>query len=428
MHAVLERLFDLPAAERTPAGGGRAGGAAVGRGWSRQEPALADAVRRPTPPTAPARRRRRPAARRRRPTPPAEAAAADACARPTTADPAGRPSWPAPAACSTATSRSRTRAAWSPPSARALISTLVDDELLIRGYIDRLDVSPAGDLRVVDYKTGGAPREAFEGRALFQLKFYALVLWRTRGVVPRVLRLLYLKDAEVCDYSPDAEELERFERTLVALSQAIETRQARPGLPAQAEPALRLVQPPGVLPRVRRHPAALPHDRGSPRRSPLVRVTRRPVGRRPRLPETRCDRQPDRCLGGAPPGRSGVLVADPAPMQRSGLRVARSPAPNRGPEAGPPAGRGGGRAGRPAAGGPTSRPPAVSPDRRRGARPAICEIVVAGETGDGAEAVELARRLLPDVLITELALPRLDGLRGRPGASPTPGCRCGCWS
>jgi putative RecB family exonuclease len=41
-------------------------------------------------------------------------------------------------------------------------------------------------------------------------------------VVPRVLRLLYLKDAEICDYSPDAAELERFERTLVALSQAIE--------------------------------------------------------------------------------------------------------------------------------------------------------------------------------------------------------------
>jgi putative RecB family exonuclease len=37
-----------------------------------------------------------------------------------------------------------------------------------------------------------------------------------------VLRLLYLKDAEVCDYSPDAEELERFERTLVALSEAVE--------------------------------------------------------------------------------------------------------------------------------------------------------------------------------------------------------------
>jgi putative RecB family exonuclease len=109
-----------------------------------------------------------------------------------------------------------------PAERESLIATLVDDQLLIRGYVDRLDVSPAGDLRVVDYKTGGAPREAFEARALFQLKFYALVLWRTRGVVPRVLRLLYLRDQEVCDYSPDAEELARFERTLLALWRAIE--------------------------------------------------------------------------------------------------------------------------------------------------------------------------------------------------------------
>jgi putative RecB family exonuclease len=109
-----------------------------------------------------------------------------------------------------------------PAERECLVEAVVDDQLLIRGYIDRLDISPAGDLRVVDYKTGGAPREAFEARALFQLKFYALVLWRTRGVVPRSLRLLYLKDAEACDYSPDAEELTRFERTLVALWRAID--------------------------------------------------------------------------------------------------------------------------------------------------------------------------------------------------------------
>jgi putative RecB family exonuclease len=109
-----------------------------------------------------------------------------------------------------------------PAERECLVEAVVDEHLLIRGYIDRLDISPSGDLRVVDYKTGGAPREAFEARALFQLKFYALVLWRTRGVVPKALRLLYLKDAEACDYTPDLEELARFERTLVALWRAIE--------------------------------------------------------------------------------------------------------------------------------------------------------------------------------------------------------------
>ncbi|GAA1034474.1 RecB family exonuclease [Virgisporangium ochraceum] len=109
-----------------------------------------------------------------------------------------------------------------PAEREVMVETQLGDELLLRGIIDRLDVSPTGELRVVDYKTGGAPREAFEARALFQLKFYALVVWRLRGRVPRVLRLVYLKDAEVCDYTPDEEELSRFERTLVALWQAIE--------------------------------------------------------------------------------------------------------------------------------------------------------------------------------------------------------------
>jgi putative RecB family exonuclease len=109
-----------------------------------------------------------------------------------------------------------------PAERESFVHADVEGRLTLRGYIDRLDISPTGELRVVDYKTGGAPREAFEARALFQLKFYALVLWRTRGVVPKVLRLLYLRDAEICDFAPDAEDLARFERTLLALWEAIE--------------------------------------------------------------------------------------------------------------------------------------------------------------------------------------------------------------
>ncbi|GIM95209.1 RecB family exonuclease [Paractinoplanes toevensis] len=205
VHAVLERLFDLPAAARTPA----AAATLVEPAWQallEAEPRLAEIF------TAAATR----------------PAVTDQAALIAEAD-AGGPGTPQLATFLASASALlegyfavEDPQRLEPAEREALVSTLVDDELLIRGYIDRLDVSPAGDLRVVDYKTGGAPREAFEGRALFQLKFYALVLWRTRGVVPRVLRLLYLKDAEVCDYSPDAEELERFERTLVALSQAIE--------------------------------------------------------------------------------------------------------------------------------------------------------------------------------------------------------------
>ncbi|HLU44895.1 MAG TPA: PD-(D/E)XK nuclease family protein, partial [Natronosporangium sp.] len=94
--------------------------------------------------------------------------------------------------------------------------------LKLRGYVDRLDVSPAGDLRVVDYKTGGAPREAFEGRALFQLKFYALALWRSRGVLPSRLQLVYPRDRTALWIDPTEADLLATERKVLALWAAIE--------------------------------------------------------------------------------------------------------------------------------------------------------------------------------------------------------------
>jgi putative RecB family exonuclease len=108
------------------------------------------------------------------------------------------------------------------PASREQLIEVVVDGLRLRGYVDRLDVTPDGDIRIVDYKTGATPREAYEARALFQMKFYALVLWRTRGVVPRQLRLIYLADTDTLTYSPEAHELERFERTVVAIWAAIQ--------------------------------------------------------------------------------------------------------------------------------------------------------------------------------------------------------------
>jgi putative RecB family exonuclease len=109
-----------------------------------------------------------------------------------------------------------------PDGREELVEVTLPDGLLLRGYVDRLDVAPSGALRVVDYKTGAVPREAFEAKALFQMKFYALVLWRTRGVVAAQLKLLYLKDGDALTYAPDEAELLRFERTLQAIWAAIE--------------------------------------------------------------------------------------------------------------------------------------------------------------------------------------------------------------
>lgn len=100
------------------------------------------------------------------------------------------------------------------------------DGTLLRGFVDRIDVAPSGEVRVVDYKTGKAPPQAralAEFKAMFQMKFYAVALMRSRGVIPARLRLLYLADTQVLDYTPDTEELLRFEKTLMAIWRAIQS-------------------------------------------------------------------------------------------------------------------------------------------------------------------------------------------------------------
>jgi putative RecB family exonuclease len=109
------------------------------------------------------------------------------------------------------------------PAAReSYVETTLDSGLRLRGYIDRLDVAPGGEIRIVDYKTGRAPREAYEASALFQMRFYALVIWRIRGRVPTLLQLMYLAEGEVLRYQPDESDLRATERKVMALWQAIE--------------------------------------------------------------------------------------------------------------------------------------------------------------------------------------------------------------
>lgn len=109
------------------------------------------------------------------------------------------------------------------PAERELyVEATLESGLTLRGYVDRLDVAGDGAMRVVDYKTGKSPRDGFEQRALFQMRFYALALWRLRGEVPRVLQLVYLGDGEVVRYEPDEADLRSMERKVVALWAAIE--------------------------------------------------------------------------------------------------------------------------------------------------------------------------------------------------------------
>ncbi|WP_335938560.1 RecB family exonuclease [Streptomyces sp. PTD5-9] len=185
VHAVLERLFDAPAAERTA---GRATALIPGQ-WDRlleSRPELSELF-------------------------PEDAAGGERLAR-----------WLSEAERLVERWFSLEDPTRLEPAERELfVETELESGLRLRGVIDRIDVAPTGEVRIVDYKTGKAPRPEYAEGALFQMKFYALVVWRLKGVVPRRLQLVYLGSGDVVTYDPVLGDLERVERKLLALWEAI---------------------------------------------------------------------------------------------------------------------------------------------------------------------------------------------------------------
>ena len=109
------------------------------------------------------------------------------------------------------------------PAARELqVQAELPSGLVLRGFVDRLDRAATGQLRVVDYKTGKPPGVGFEARAMFQMRFYALVLWHMHGQLPTVLQLMYLSTGVVLRYEPDEDDLRAMQRKVEALWTAIE--------------------------------------------------------------------------------------------------------------------------------------------------------------------------------------------------------------
>lgn len=110
-----------------------------------------------------------------------------------------------------------------PRERELFVETELDGGPLLRGIVDRLDVAPDGAMRVVDYKTGKSPRAGYESSALFQMRFYALVLWRLRGEIPRMLQLVYLGDARILRHEPVESELLTVERRIRSIWAGIES-------------------------------------------------------------------------------------------------------------------------------------------------------------------------------------------------------------
>jgi len=89
-----------------------------------------------------------------------------------------------------------------------------DTNVYLHGYVDRLDIAPTGEVRIVDYKTGKSPKPGWEEKALFQLRVYALLYWKNTGVLPRLLQLIYLGDGRVVKSNPTQADVESVEKVL----------------------------------------------------------------------------------------------------------------------------------------------------------------------------------------------------------------------
>ena len=94
-------------------------------------------------------------------------------------------------------------------------------ELYLHGYIDRLDVAPTGEVRIVDYKTGKSPKPGWEDKAFFQLRIYELIYWRNHGVIPKLLQLIYLGNGNVIKNVPNENVLVSTEKKLLQIGQEI---------------------------------------------------------------------------------------------------------------------------------------------------------------------------------------------------------------
>jgi putative RecB family exonuclease len=108
----------------------------------------------------------------------------------------------------------------------------LSEKLYLHGYVDRLDVAPTGEVRIVDYKTGKSPKLGWEEKALFQLRVYALLYWKNNGVIPKLLQLIYLGDTRLVKSVPTEADLIKTERILFDIAEdilrAIERNEFRP--------------------------------------------------------------------------------------------------------------------------------------------------------------------------------------------------------
>ncbi|MCP9999974.1 RecB family exonuclease [Streptomyces sudanensis] len=108
-----------------------------------------------------------------------------------------------------------------PAEREVFVEAELESGLRLRGVIDRVDVAPSGEVRIVDYKTGKAPRPEYGGGRAVPDDVLRAGGVAAEGVLPRRLQLVYLGSGDVVTYDPVMADLRRVERKLLALWEAI---------------------------------------------------------------------------------------------------------------------------------------------------------------------------------------------------------------
>lgn len=219
VHSVLERLFDAPAPRRTP----EAAGELLGPHWESmvtRDPSLVDLV---------------------------------------------------DGDCGTGEFLSRARdlisqyfqmedPRWLEPVGREQrVDVVTPEGIRLRGFIDRVDRSPRGDLRVIDYKTGRAPSPRYTEEALYQMRFYALLL-RESDRLPARTQLLYLKSGQVLTLDPEPEDITRFSTGVAQLWDRVEADARRGDFRARRNPLCNWCRLRDLCPEYGGTPPALPEE------------------------------------------------------------------------------------------------------------------------------------------------------------------------
>jgi putative RecB family exonuclease len=95
--------------------------------------------------------------------------------------------------------------------------------LRLSGIIDRLEVDPAGELVVTDYKTGRAPSTQVEQTRLVGVHFYAFLCEQILGRRPARIQLLHLREPVAISTVPSEQSVRGLRQQTAAVWAAIES-------------------------------------------------------------------------------------------------------------------------------------------------------------------------------------------------------------